>query len=327
MTQRPAPAVDAGTWHRHSLLNRAQSLLLLATLAGFMALLGWMFWGRSGMLAMLAVAALFVLINPSVTPRLVMRMYGALRVRPDAAPELDAIIRELARRADLPAVPALYYVPSRMHNAFAIGSPRDAALAVTDGLVRGLTPRELVGVLAHEIAHVANNDLWVMGLADMMSRQTSLLSLFGQLLLLVNLPLMLGGGGLSWMAILLLIFAPQISALAQLALSRTREFHADLNAARLTGDPEGLAAALAKIDRATSSVWERIFLPGRRVPEPSLLRTHPPVEQRIERLLSLVGEHPAEPTWPVSGDSWHGPRTIAGPVTRSPRWHLNGLWH
>ena len=132
-----------------------------------------------------------------------------------------------------------------------------------------------------------NNDLWVMGLANMFSRSTSLL-LLGPFLLLLNLPLILFSQGmLSWWAILLLIFAPNLSALAQVALSRTREYDADLNAARLTGDPEGLADALAKIERLQGGWLEQILLPGRRVPEPSLPRTHPDTEERIARLMAL----------------------------------------
>ncbi len=154
-----------------------------------------------------------------------------------------------------------------MLNAFAVGTRKHAAIAVTDGLVRQLDMRELVGVVAHEISHVRNNDLWVMGLADMFSRTTSILSLIGQFLLFLNLPLiLLSQVTVNWFAIFLLIFAPNLSALAQLALARTREFDADLNAARLTGDPDGLASALVKIERAQGGWLERIFMPNRRVP-------------------------------------------------------------
>jgi heat shock protein HtpX len=302
------------------------SLALLLAMGGFLGLLGWLLWGGQGVLVLLIGGAFAIAFNPSLSPRWVMRLYGAVRLGPDSAPGLSAAVRELAERAELPAVPALYYLPSRMLNAFAVGSRRRSALAVTDGLVRQLTPRELLGVLAHETSHIASNDLWVMGLADMFSRTTSLLSLLGQLLLLVNLPLMLFAAvSIDWLAILLLIFAPTLSALAQLALSRAREYDADLNAARLTGDPEGLARALAKIEKVQGGWMERIFMPGRGIPEPSLLRTHPETDDRIERLMSL--KPPAVARIDRSDRLGAAYPPPGRPVTRSPRWHISGLWH
>jgi len=320
--------MDAPRWRRHAWLNRAQSLVLLLLMGGFLGLLGWLLWGPPGVLMLLVGGALGVFLNPSLSPLWVMRLYGAVRLGTETAPGLVAAVSELAGRAGLPAVPALYYVPSRMLNAFAVGSPRQSALAVTDGLVRRLSPREVVGVLAHETSHIASNDLWVMGLADMFSRMTSMLSLLGQFLLLLNLPLLLFVEvSINWLAILLLIFAPTLSALAQLALSRAREYDADLNAARLTRDPEGLARALAKIERVQGGWMERVFLPGRRIPEPSLLRTHPKTDERIARLMSLrlPTETPSGPAGLDSAEGYH-PK-LGGAVARPPRWHLTGLWH
>ncbi len=127
-----------------------------------------------------------------------------------------------------------------------------------------------------------------MTLADLTSRMTPTLSLIGQLLVVINLPLfLLAETSLSWLAILLLILAPAISALLQLALSRTREFDADLSAINLTGEPQGLASALVKLEQQHRGLLERLLTPDRRSPEPSLLRTHPRTEERIQRLLSL----------------------------------------
>lgn len=320
--------VEPMVWMHNAWRNRVQSLLLLLFMGGFLGLLGWVLWGSIG-LALLLLAGLFaVFANPSFSPRLVMRLYGARRLDSREFPELHYLVAELSRRADLPRQPDLYLVPSRVLNAFAVGAPGRSALALTDGMLRTLARRELVGVLAHEVSHIHNNDLWVMGLADLLSRATSMLSLLGQFLLLLNLPLiLLAGVSINWWAIVLLIFAPHVSALAQLALSRTREYDADLNAARLSGDPEGLARALARIEQAQGGWMENILLPGRRVPEPSLLRTHPPVEERIRRLLSLApqdtGFTPVQPSvTPLR------PRPGLGPlVSRAPGWHLNGLWH
>jgi len=136
-------------WHRHALLNRLQSLILLAAIAGFMALLGWLLWGVYGVILLLLAAAILLLFNPATRPQLIMRMYRASPLTAWETPRLIAVMKELARRAGLPAVPVLYYVPSRMVNAFAVGTPDLAAIAVTDGLLRTLDLRETAGVRAH----------------------------------------------------------------------------------------------------------------------------------------------------------------------------------
>jgi heat shock protein HtpX len=165
-------------------------------------------------------------------------------LHPDEAPDLWAVLRELAARAGLPAVPVPHYVPSGVVNAFATGSKHHAAIALTDGLLRSLTPRELTGVLGHEIAHIANEDLRVMGLADSISRLTHLLALLGQL-----------ASAIAWShgSQLARVASTGGRATAGLAgsvgLVRVREFDADRLAAELTGDPHGLASALAKIER------------------------------------------------------------------------------
>ena len=315
-------------WYQHALINRLQTLMLLLAMGAFLAIAGWLLWGVSGAIWLLFLALVLLILNPVVSPQLIMRLYRASRLNPRQVPALYAALIEIARRADLPAIPTLYYVPSRIVNAFALGTRSQAAIAVTDGLLRMLTTREAAGVLAHEVSHINSNDLRVMGIADLFSRMTSMLSLFGQLLLLVNLPLiLLTDASINWIAVLILIFAPNLSALAQLGLSRTREYDADLNAAHLTGDPQGLASALMKIERQQGYFLERILLPGRRNPEPSLLRTHPPTEERVRRLMAL--ELPRE-----SAQMYLEPRIrfllepeFGDPIRRIPRWHISGLWH
>jgi len=320
--------IDQTIWLQHAWVNRFQSLSLLAFMGGFLALLGWLLWGGSGVLMLLITGVIFVFLNPTLSPRLIMRLYGARALTPAQAPHHYAILRELANRAGLAVVPTLYYVPSRVVNAFTVGRKDRSAVAATDGLLRALDTREQIGVLAHEVSHVRSNDMWVMGLADMFSRLTAWLSLFGQLLLLVNLPLLfLGQLTVNWLAILILILAPSMSALAQLGLSRTREYDADLNAAQVTRDPEGLARALVKIERLQGGWLERVFLPGRRLPEPSLLRTHPPTEERVRRLMELKR--------PSAADRISIPPSRVAPfdvlrdhnIRYGPRWHISGLWH
>ncbi len=320
--------MNTEAWARHTLINRLQSLLLLSVMGGFLALLGWLLWGGSGVIWLLVPALLLVLFNPFLSPELLMRLYRAQRLTPVQAPVLYQALRELSQRARLPHTPTLYYLPSRMVNAFAVGNQKRAAIAVTDGLLRNLDSREAIAVLAHELSHIQHNDMWVMGLADLFTRLTHSLSLFGQFLLLLNLPLlMFSNMGINWFAILILIFAPNLSILAQLGLSRTREYDADLNAARLTGDPEGLARALIKIEKQQGSILEQIILPGRHTPDPSLLRTHPPTEERIRRLRELQLPPRTPPQLPQTHGSLTPDELLDHPVTRPPSWHISGLWH
>lgn len=315
-------------WYHHALRNRLQSLLLLAVMGGFMALIGWLLWGGIGIIWLLFFCAILVLLNPAITPQLIMRMYRARQLGPAQVPQLYAALETLAQRADLPVTPLLFYVPSSMANSFATGSSSQAVIAITDGLLRSLNIREIVGVLAHEVGHIKNNDIRVMGIADLFSRMTNMLSLLGQMLLLFNLPLILiSGTGINWFAILILIFAPNLSALAQLGLSRTREFEADLNAVRLTGDPDGLASALIKIEHQQNSPLEKFFLPGRRTPDPSLLRTHPPTEQRVQRLMELKQPPMEPPIIQLMQNESDGISLTGNRIRRKPRWHISGLWH
>jgi heat shock protein HtpX len=211
-----------------------------------------------------------------------------------------------------------------MINAFALGDAGHRVIAVTDGLLRTLQLRELVGVLAHEISHIRHHDMWVMVVADVITRLTSGLALIGLLVLVVSVPfVLLGEAHIPLTAALLLAAAPTVSTLLQLGLSRNREFDADLGAVGLTGDPRGLASALDKLDRYQGGWLEQIFLPGQRSPDPSVLRSHPPTAERIRRLLALepqrqvvrllVPEQAGELPWP--------------PVTRPPRWRGFGTWY
>src|SRR5690606_19051523 len=134
-----------------------------------------------------------------------------------------------------PRRPRLYVIPSATLNAFATGTPDNASIAVTAGLLRTLNLRELAGVLAHEVSHIRNNDLWVMGLADAMSRFTQALSTLAMMLAMFSFVGMLAGViFVSWWAILVLYLAPLVSSLLQLGLSRAREYDADLEGAMLT---------------------------------------------------------------------------------------------
>ena len=271
----------------HRSRNLLHSVLLLAAMLALLASIGRLFFGPSGVtVAVVAAAALLTLGR--VSPYWTLRMLRARPLSARQAPELNRMVSELARRAELRATPELYLVPSPALNAFALGSPSESAIGVTRGLLSSLDRRELAGVLAHEISHIRHHDLWVMGLARLLGRMTHSLSMVGQVLLLLAAPAMiLGGFQVPWAAVLLLIAAPTASALLQLALSRTREFEADLGAARLTGDPAGLASALSRLEARQGGWWRALF-PTPRRRESSLLDSHPATAERVARLRSLV---------------------------------------
>jgi heat shock protein HtpX len=310
------------------MLNLKHTVLLVGGMVLLLAAMGWTLWGVSGFFLLLVAGAVITMFSPRLSPQMIMRMYRGRPLGPEQAPGLHQMIKELSRRAGLPRVPRLYHVPSPICNAFAVGRREDSSIGVTDCLLRRMNTRELAGILAHEISHIVNNDLRVMGLADLVSRITRALSLMGQLLLFINLPLlMMGRVTIPWLFIILLVVAPNLTSLLQLALSRTREFDADLEAVRLTGDPRGLASALDKLERLQGGLWQRIFLPGRGDPEPSVLRTHPTTDERIRRLLELEDRPmPAQPDVPRDVPVFHLSQ-LPSAQRRVPRWHISGLWH
>ncbi len=256
-----------------------------------LGLTAWAFGGPGGIAYALVFGGISLWLVLRVSPQMVLKMYKARPVSAAEFPVGVAIVEELARRAELPTTPQLYVIPSRMMNAFAVGRRDNAVIAVTDALARNMTQRELAGVLAHEISHVAHEDVRVMAFADMVSRFTSLMSTVGLLSLFLNLLGFAGGYAtqVPWLGVLVLLSAPTVGGLIQMALSRTREFDADLGAAILTGDPDGLASALAKLERAQGKLWEGLLLPGGRMPDPSVLRSHPLTAERIARLHALKG--------------------------------------
>lgn len=318
--------MDRHRLRAHKLRNDLQQVGLLLLLALLLGYLAWVLGGAPFAWGTLMGVALLYLLNPVASPRLVLGMYGARALSRGEAPRLYAILEELAVRAGLRVPPRLYYIPTPVMNAFATGRRGDAAICLSDGLLGRLDLRELVGVLAHEVSHVANGDIQVMGFADLVSRITGLLGLFGQVLLVLSLPLLLLGLETPPLgALLALLAGPTLSALVQLALSRNRELEADRSAAELSGDPAGLAAALAKLERSQGRLWERVLLPGRGLPDPSLLRTHPPTEERIARLLELApAPRGLAPLGPLG---LGGLGSFGAPPSRPPRWHLGGLWY
>lgn len=311
--------------HQHRWANRLQTSLLILFLIGISSFSGSLLFGEVGLWLAIGGAIVALFLEPIAAWRLTLQLYRARPIYPDEAPNLWHAIRLLAERAELPSTPVLYYVPSSMINAFAIGNRNHAAIALTDGLLRQLSQRELVGVLGHEIAHIANGDLKVMGLADFVSRLTNLFSGAGQLMVLISLPvLFLEGYNVEFNlpALLILIFSPHLAILAQLGLSRVREYDADLKSAILTGDPMGLAHALVRIEKVSGS-WLKLLLPGWGNPQPSWLRSHPPTEERVKRLQQYANSYPNRQRLSLADLPANYVLQI---LNHSPRWRIGGLW-
>jgi heat shock protein HtpX len=275
-----------------------RTALLMAALIALLAIGGWAFAGRNGLVVMALVGLAINFGSYWFSDRIALLASGAQPVSRDEAPVLYAIVERLAAQAGMP-MPSIHLIPSPSPNAFATGrGPGHAAVAVTEGLLRVVDRRELTGVLAHEISHVRNRDVLI---ATIAAGIAGVISTIGYAL---QWGLMLGSldreerRGSPLAALAWVIIAPIIALLLQLAISRAREYGADTSGARLTGDPDGLADALERIDSAaqrrpdelggpaTAHLFILNPLRGRSVL--SWLSTHPPIEERVARLRAMA---------------------------------------
>jgi heat shock protein HtpX len=280
-------ALDEAELARQATRNRWQTALLLGGLSALAGLTGLVLGGVPGLFGAATAALLLLLFDPEPGGALFRHLFGGVRLSPHAAPDLCALSRALAARAGLARPPELYLLPDRRLQAMATGTPERSAVAVTLGLLRALPPREVAAVLAHEIAHIRHRDTRVMRIAASAASLTRSMAGLGALLLLLSLPALMAGEVLVHpLALMLLWFGPTAADLLALSVSRRREFLADAGAVELTGDPDGLAAALARLDRLQGDDWER--LAGGNGPRwLRLFRTHPTIAERIERLAGM----------------------------------------
>jgi heat shock protein HtpX len=296
-------------WLKHKLWIEFQTFFLVTAMSVLLGILGWIIAGE-----MMAIFVLGLMIGsyfflPKVSPHLLLRMNRCRELKSYETPKIHGLVHALARKGEFKNLPTLYYLPSDQLNAFSAGSVENGAIALSDGLLRNLNLNEITGVLAHEMSHLKHGDLKFLTFADISSRVTGILSLIGQVLLLLNLPLIFFMNyQINWWVILLLILASHIGDFLFLTLSRTREYDADLGAAELTGDPEGLALALSKIHNHQNSVLKQLLFRGYKVAEPVLMRTHPPTRERIRRLLE-VGESKRKAYRLPNRVAWDGKRS------------------
>ncbi|MGM0913607.1 MAG: zinc metalloprotease HtpX [Pseudomonadota bacterium] len=276
--------------------NTLQHLLILAGMSLLLAVPAWLLAGSGGVLWAFGLVMLTLYLGGRVPARLLLARTGAGVLHRHQAPQLYRVMDLLYRRAGLTQQPWLFFVPSSDLNAFAVGDARDGGIAVTEGLLHGLSLRQLAGVLAHEVSHLRHGDTRVMSMAATMTRLTIWGAFLVQLALIAMLPMAMAGEiRMPWLELMAVGLAPVASTLLQLALSRNREFTADLEATALTRDPQGLADALEALERR-NGMWLTTLFGRRQLPGwLHYLQTHPPTDERVQRLMALASQQGPRP--------------------------------
>ena len=280
--------------------NQIKTTVLLAALTALILLIGNWLGGSGGLILAFGFAVFMNVGAYWYSDRIVLHAYHAQPVSEARAPEIHAMVRRACQRAQLP-IPKIYVIPAETPNAFATGrNPENAAVAVTEGIVRLLDPSELEGVIAHELAHIRNRDILVSTISATLAGAIMMIASWAQWAAIFGFGRSDddedGGGALGLLAAA--IVAPLAATLIQMGVSRSREYLADETAARIVGTPHGLASALRKLQTANERLPMHEATPATAhlfVVNPlsgrswmSLFSTHPPMEKRISRLLGLA---------------------------------------
>ncbi len=278
------------------MFNLAKTAILMAAITALFIVVGGMLGGEEGMLIALLIAIGMNFFSYWFSDTMVLKMTNAQQVDEHSAPQLYAMVKELAEKAGLP-MPKVFLIDEDAPNAFATGrNPENAAVAATTGILRVLSPRELRGVMAHELAHVKHRDILISTVAATMA---------GAISALANLAMFAGGRnsegrqGNPLAALAVMILAPLAASLIQMSISRAREYEADRGGAEMSSDPESLAQALQKIhayaqgipfqaiERHPETAQMMIINPLTAGGLSQLFSTHPPMEERVARLISM----------------------------------------
>jgi heat shock protein HtpX len=271
-------------------MNNLKTVVLLAAISGLLIAVGGAMGGASGALLFMGIAAAMNFGSYWFSADIVLRSAHAEEITREQDPVLFDMVADIAQRAGMP-MPRVYAMASMQPNAFATGrNPQHAAVAVTAGIRQMLSERELRAVLGHELAHVKNRDILTSSVVATIASAISTLAWMG-MFFGGNRENGNGGGN-----ILAIIIAPIAATLIQFGISRSREFQADADGARIVNDPEALAAALLKIEMGArrvpmqvSNSTAHLFIinPFAGMKGANLLSTHPPTEERVARLARM----------------------------------------
>lgn len=272
-----------------------RTVLLMGVLTGILLAIGYFWAGIAGMALFLMISVLLNFATYWWSDKIVLKMYRAKQISEKDNPELHKIVAKVAKEAGIPK-PKVYLVNLPVPNAFATGrSPKRAAVAVTSGILKALDNDELEGVLAHEISHVKNRDTLTSAVAASVAGAISFIAQIAWFSIFAGE----NRNGGSAILFPLIILAPFAAMLVQLAISRTREYAADKSGAIITKNPLSLASALEKISAVAkqhplkgNSATSHLFIvnPFSAGAMTNLFSTHPPTEERIQRLKELAKE-------------------------------------
>jgi len=279
-------------------MNTMKTTLLLTLLTVLLVMAGGALGGQSGMLLALVFAGVMNFVSYWFSDKIVLTMYRAKEVSEMESPEFYGLVRQLTMKAGLP-MPKVYIIPSETPNAFATGrNPEHAAVAATSGILRILSREELMGVMAHELAHVKHRDILISTVAATVAGAITYLAHMAQWAAIFG-----GrdrddeGGGILGLLVMAIV-APLAAMLIQMAISRSREYEADKGGAAISGNPLYLASALRKLDSANRQLPMREATPASAhmfIVNPlsgggiaSLFSTHPPMEERVRRLEEMA---------------------------------------
>ncbi len=279
--------------------NNFKTTILLACLTGVLLAIGQIWFGRQGLTIALILAAVMNLGSYFFSDKIAIASSGAVPISREENPRIYQIVERLAGKANVP-VPKIYMIPTDSPNAFATGrNPAHASVAVTRGIMELCNDTEIEGVLAHELGHVKNRDILI---SAVVATVAGAITYIAQIAMWAEMFGGYGGGrrdegeGGIFSALAMIIVAPLAATLIQLAISRSREYQADSTGAHITGNPQGLASALEKIDQwskrvpmqvspATAHLYCAQPLTSGQILS-GLFSTHPPIKKRVERLLN-----------------------------------------